>query len=309
MMDRTDRHCRYFLRLLAPHVWLYTEMITAQAVVHGARERLLKFDSTEHPVAIQLGGSDPAALAVAARAAAAVGYDEINLNVGCPSSRVQAGCFGAALMGRPALVGDCVRAMREVCDVPVTVKTRLGIDDLDSYDFLCSFASAVTSAGCRTLIVHARKAWLGGLSPKQNREVPPLDYSRVHRLKQDFPALEIVVNGGLECVVDAVGHLERVDGIMLGRAAYGQPWLLAELDSRLFGGPLPIRSVVLEAMLQYASDELAVGTPLRAITRHLMGFYAGLPGARLWRRMLGELDDGASGLHQLEQFVAARLAA
>ena len=309
MMDRTDRHCRYFLRLLAPHAWLYTEMITAQAVIHGARERLLAFDSAEHPIAIQLGGSDPTALAAAARAAAAAGYDEINLNVGCPSSRVQAGCFGAALMGSPMLVADCVRAMRDACDVPVTVKTRLGIDDLDSYEFLCTFASVVASAGCRTLIVHARKAWLSGLSPKENRDVPPLDYTRVHRLKQDFPALEIVINGGLENVAGATAHVERVDGVMLGRAAYGQPWLLAELDSHLFGGPLPRRAAVLEAMLQYAAVEVAAGTPLRAITRHLMGLYAGLPGARRWRRMLGELGEGARGLRELEQDVATRHAA
>lgn len=309
MMDRTDRHCRYFLRLLAPHAWLYTEMITARALLYGARERLLAFHPAEHPVAAQLGGSEPAELAVAARLAATAGYDEINLNVGCPSGRVQAGCFGAALMARPALVAECVRAMRDACGSTVTVKTRLGIDELDSYSHLCEFVSAVASAGCRTVFVHARKAWLNGLSPRENRDIPPLDFGRVHRLKQDFPGLEIVINGGLNTVDTATAQLEHVDGVMLGRAAYRDPYLLAALDTRLFGGALPSRAAVLEAMLQYAGVEIAAGTPLRAITRHLMGLYAGLPGARGWRRMLGGLDDGARGLHQLEQHIAARLAA
>ena len=309
MMDRTDRHCRYFLRLMAPHTWLYTEMITARALLHGAHERLLAFSPAEHPVAAQLGGSVPSELASATRLAASAGYDEVNLNVGCPSGRVQAGCFGAALMARPALVADCVRAMGEASTLPVTVKTRLGIDDLDSYSHLCDFVSAVASAGCRTGFVHARKAWLSGLSPKENRDIPPLDYERVHRLKRDFPELEIVINGGLSTAEATLAQLEHVDGVMLGRAAYRDPYFLAVVDTQLFGGILPSRSTVLESMLHYAAGEVANGTPLRAITRHLMGLYAGSPGARAWRRTLGELDDGTSGLRQLEQLLATRRAA
>ena len=309
MMDRTDRHCRYLLRLLAPHAWLYTEMITARALLHGEAERLLAFHRSEHPVALQLGGGDPSELGSAAGLAATAGYDEVNLNVGCPSGRVQAGCFGAALMARPALVADCVRAMREACGLPVTVKTRIGIDDLDSYAHLCEFASAVATAGCRTLVVHARKAWLSGLSPRENREIPPLDYGRVHRLKKDFPQLEIVINGGLCTADSATAQLAHVDGVMLGRAAYRDPYLLAALDAQLYGGDAPSRSAVLDAMLRYAADEVAKNVPLRAITRHLMGLYAGIPGARHWRRTLGELEDGARGLRQLQRGVATRLAA
>jgi tRNA-dihydrouridine synthase A len=307
MMDRTDRHCRYFLRRLAPHAWLYTEMVTAAAIVHGPRQRLLAFDPTEHPVALQLGGSDPAELAIAARYAEDAGYDEVNLNVGCPSDRVQAGCFGAALMAKPGLVADCVTAMRDACALPVTVKTRLGIDELDSYEFLAAFADAVANAGAGTLIVHARKAWLRGLSPKQNREVPPLDYARVHRLKRDMPQLEILVNGGLTSTDAVLAELEHVDGVMLGRAAYQEPYLLAEIDRSLFGGmPLPTREQVLDAVLAYAERELAAGTPLRSVTRHLMGLYSGLPGARAWRRQLGELGDGMRGLGALRRVVDER---
>jgi len=309
MMERTDRHCRYFLRLLAPHAWLYTEMITARALLYGARERLLAFHPAEHPIAVQLGGGAPGELASAAQLATSAGYDEINLNVGCPSGRVQAGCFGAALMANPALVAECVQAMRDASGLPVTVKTRLGIDDLDSYSHLCEFVAAVAAAGCRTVFVHARKAWLSGLSPKENRDIPPLDYKRVHRLKQDFPELEIVINGGLSALDTATAQLEHVDGVMLGRAVYRDPYLFAALDAQLFGGVLPSRAAVLEAMLRYAASEVAKGTPLRAITRHLMGLYAGLPGARGWRRTLSELDDGLGGLRQLEQTVVERLVA
>lgn len=309
MMDRTDRHFRYLMRLLAPSCWLYTEMITTGAVLEGATERLLAYDPSEHPVGLQLGGSDARALAAAARIGADWGYDEINLNVGCPSGRVQAGCFGAALMANPALVAECVQAMRDASGLPVTVKTRLGIDDLDSYSHLCEFVAAVAAAGCRTVFVHARKAWLSGLSPKENRDIPPLDYKRVHRLKQDFPELEIVINGGLGAVDTATAQLEHVDGVMLGRAVYRDPYLFAALDAQLFNGVLPSRAAVLEAMLRYAASEVAKATPLRAITRHLMGLYAGLPGARGWRRTLGELDDGVGGLRQLEQTVVERLVA
>ena len=299
MMDRTDRHCRYLLRLVAPNAWLYTEMVTAAAIVRGDAERLLAYDDSEHPVAAQLGGSDPSELAAATRAVAHAGFDAVNLNVGCPSDRVQAGCFGAALMAEPALVADCVRAMREATQLPVTVKTRLGIDEHDSYEFLCDLVAAVEAAGCRMLIVHARKAWLKGLSPKQNRNVPALDYERVHRLKRDFPNLEVILNGGLDSEAVAIDELEHVDGVMLGRAAYHDPWLLAAIDARLHGGTLPDAASVLDALCRYAEAELERGSRLRTVTRHWMGFYAGKPGARRWRRFLGELPDGAAGLRAL----------
>jgi len=310
MMDRTDRHCRYFLRLLTPNAWLYTEMLTAAAVVHGPRDRLLAFDAAEHPVAVQLGGSEPSNLAAAAQAAASAGFDEINLNVGCPSDRVQAGCFGAALMAKPALVADCVHAIRSVCDLPVTVKTRIGIDDLDSFEFLRRFTASVEEAGCHTLIVHARKALLSGLSPKENREIPPLDYPRVHRLKAEFKALEIVINGGLDSVAAATAQLEHVDGVMLGRAACQNPYLLAQLDQQLFlESKLRSREDVLDKLFVYAEKEVASGVRLRSIMRHAMGLYAGLPGARIWRRALGELDDDSRGLVALRRLLERRLAA
>jgi tRNA-dihydrouridine synthase A len=299
MMDRTDRHLRYLLRLLAPHARLYTEMITARALLHGDAERLLRFDEAEHPVALQLGGSEPEELAQAARIGAAAGYVEINLNVGCPSDRVQAGCFGAALMLEPARVASCVRAMRAAVDVPVTVKTRLGVDHHDSYEFVRDFLDEVAAAGCSTFIVHARKAWLSGLSPKENREIPPLDYGRVHRLKRDFPALTIVINGGFVTLADSVAQLEHVDGVMLGRAAIQDSWLLAHIDERLFGGTALTESAVLEAFERYVARELERGTPLRAMTRHLLGMRSGRAGGRRWRRGLGELNEGSRGLDDL----------
>jgi len=248
-------------------------------------------------VALQLGGGDPALLAQAARHGEAAGYDEINLNVGCPSDRVQSGCFGAALMARPERVAECVAAMADGVGVPVTVKTRLGIDDRDDYEFLHTFVGHVMEAGCRTVIVHARKAWLQGLSPKENREIPPLDYSRVYRLKADYPALEIVINGGLDDEATARAQLAHVDGVMLGRRAYQDPYLLARLDASLFGhARVPPRDSVLAAFMAYLRDECARGTPLKAMTRHLMGIYAGQPGARRWRRLLGELPEGEEGL-------------
>jgi tRNA-dihydrouridine synthase A len=301
MMERTDRHCRYLLRLIAPRAWLYTEMVTAAAVLHGDRDALLAFHPAEHPVALQLGGNDPAALAAAARAGAAAGYDEINLNVGCPSGRVQAGCFGAALMREPATVARCVAAMRDAASVPVTVKTRLGVDDDDSYEFAHAFVERVVAAGCRTVVVHARKAWLKGLSPKENREIPPLRYADVHRLKRDFPDAEIVVNGGLTDADAAARECARVDGVMLGRAAYRDPMLLAEVEQRIFGpAAVPQRVAVAAAYMRYMEDELARGTPLRAMTRHLMGLYAARPGGRRWRRALGELRPGPHWRRQLE---------
>jgi tRNA-dihydrouridine synthase A len=300
MMDRTDRHCRYLLRLLAPNAWLYTEMITAVALIRGDREEILRHDASEHPLALQLGGSDPAELSMAARYGEDAGYDEINLNVGCPSDRVQAGRFGAALMAFPERVAEGVAAMSAVVDIPVTVKTRLGIDDQDSYEFLCSLVDAVAATGCRTIIIHARKAWLTGLSPKENRDIPPLDHDRVRRLKADYPRLEIITNGGLSDKTEILEHLEHVDGVMLGRQAYQNPYLLAELDRTLYGGaPPPTRENVLEEFLEYLRREVSRGTPLKSMTRHLMGLYSGQPGGRRWRGFLGELPPGEEGLAAL----------
>ena len=290
MMDWTDRHCRYFLRLLAPRARLYTEMVTAKALIHGDRRRLLRFDPAEHPLALQLGGSDPDEMARAARAGAESGYDEININVGCPSDRVRDGEFGACLMAYPGKVADCVRAMRDAVRVPVTVKTRIGIDDLDSDAFLSDFVGRIVEAGCRHVIVHARIAILGGLSPKENRTVPPLNYDRVYRLKREQPGLVVVLNGGIRSTDEAARHLREVDGVMIGREAYQNPWFLVELERRL-GKPhgLPAsRTAVIERMLPYVERERAAGTRLNAITRHMLGLFAGQPGARAWRRHLSE---------------------
>ena len=290
MMDWTDRHDRYFLRLISRRVLLYTEMIPTGAILHGDRDRFLGFDPCERPLALQVGGAEPAELALCAREAAARGYDEINLNVGCPSDRVQNARFGACLMAEPALVADCVAAMRAAGDLPVTVKTRIGIDDRDSYAELADFVGTVAAAGCATFIIHARKAWLRGLSPKQNRELPPLDYDRVYALKRDFPALEIVLNGGVQSLEEAEGHLARVDGVMIGRAAYQSPYLLAEADARFFGDPRPApsREEVARGLVPYATAQAARGVPVKSITRHVLGLFNGLPGARQWRRHLSE---------------------
>ena len=290
MMDWTDRHCRYFMRLLAPDILLYTDMLTAAAVVRGQGARLLAFDPREHPVALQLGGSDPAELANAARMGEAAGFDEINLNVGCPSDRVQSGRFGACLMAEPQLVADCVAAMRDSVSVPVTVKTRIGIDDRDDYEFLLRFVDTVAASGCTTFIVHARKAILSGLSPKQNREIPPLIYERVRQLKKDRSALKIVVNGGLRSCEDVEIHLQHVDGVMLGREAYHNPYLLTHLQQRFLPGslPLPPREAIVMEMLPYIAARLDAGTRLHHITRHMLGLYSGRPGARRWRRCLSE---------------------
>ena len=307
MMERTDRHFRFLLRQLAPHARLYTEMVTARALLHGNSSRLLEFHPAEHPVALQLGGGDPTELAAAAALGEAAGYDEINLNVGCPSGRVQAGCFGAALMLEPERVARCVAALRNAVRVPVTVKTRLGVDDHDSYELLHAFVARLVAAGCRTLVLHARKAWLTGLSPKENRDVPPLDYPRVRRVKRDFPALTVVLNGGLNDVAASVAELAHVDGVMLGRAAYHDPMLIAALDRRLFTPARPplTRRAALEAYCDHAAHELALGTPLRALTRHLHGLYAGLPGGRRWRRELGLLPNEPNGLAALRALVAS----
>jgi tRNA-dihydrouridine synthase A len=310
MMDWTDRHCRYFHRLLAPHALLYTEMVTAPAVVHGDRERLLGFDAAEHPLALQLGGSEPRELAQAARIGADLGYDEINLNVGCPSDRVQSGRFGACLMREPALVRDCVAAMRVAAapfGVPVTVKCRIGVDDQDEYAGLAAFVEEVQASGCDTFIVHARKAWLQGLSPKENREVPPLNYARVYRLKQEHPRLEVVINGGISTVDDVRSHLEHVDGAMLGRTAYHEPYRLAEIEHALHGTALPDRDEVLQRLRPYVEAHLARGDRLQHITRHILGLYQGLPGARAFRRTLSEEAHRAdAGWAVVERAMAAR---
>ena len=288
MMDWTDRHCRYFHRLLSPHARLYTEMVTSAALVRGKQLRLLEHSQQEHPVALQLGGSDPRELAEAARYGAQAGYDEINLNVGCPSDRVQSGRFGACLMREPALVGDCVKAMRDAVSVPVTVKCRIGVDDQDEYADLQHFTETMIEAGVEVLVVHARKAWLQGLSPKENREIPPLDYERVYRLKREFPQLVVVINGGITTVQAMRQHLVHVDGVMLGRAAYHEPYVLAQVEAALYDMPLPSRDSVLQHMRPYIEAELARGTALKHITRHLLGLYQGEPGARAFRRILSE---------------------
>jgi tRNA-dihydrouridine synthase A len=289
MMEWTDRHCRYFLRLLTPSARLYTEMVTAAALHHGDADRLLHFDDAEHPVALQLGGSDPQQMAEAARLGAAAGYDEININVGCPSDRVQSGRFGACLMASPDTVAACVEAMRGAVDVPVTVKTRIGIDDHDSDGFLSRFVEAVAAAGCRKFIVHARIAILEGLSPKQNRTVPPLNHDRVFALKSEFPRLEIVLNGGVTALAQVEEALERVDGVMIGRQAYQDPYFLARLEHHLHPDRrLPARDEIIEAMIPYIERQLAGGEKLGRIARHMVGLFAGEPGARAWRRRLSE---------------------
>ncbi|WP_266158971.1 tRNA dihydrouridine(20/20a) synthase DusA [Dyella silvatica] len=288
MMDWTDRHCRYFHRLLSPHARLYTEMVTSAALVRGQQLRLLEHSQQEHPVALQLGGSDARELATAARYGADAGYDEINLNVGCPSDRVQSGRFGACLMYEPALVGDCVKAMRDAVDVPVTVKCRIGVDDQDDYADLQHFTETMLGAGVEVLVVHARKAWLKGLSPKENREIPPLDYQRVYRLKREFPQLTVVINGGISTVEEVQAQLGHVDGVMLGRAAYHDPYLLAQVEAALYGEPLPERAHMLQRMRPYIEAELARGAALKHISRHLLGLYQGQPGARGFRRTLSE---------------------
>ena len=288
MMDWTDRHCRYFHRLLSVNARLYTEMVTSAALVRGGQLRLLEHSQQEHPVALQLGGSDPVELAHAARLGATAGYDEINLNVGCPSDRVQSGRFGACLMREPLLVGDCVKAMRDAVSVPVTVKCRIGVDEQDAYADLQRFTETMLRAGVEVLVVHARKAWLQGLSPKENREIPPLDYERVYQLKRDFPELVVVVNGGIATVAQVQEHLARVDGVMLGRAAYHDPYLLAQLDAALDALPLPSRAQVLQRMRPYIEAEMARGGALKHVTRHVLGLYQGQPGARAFRRVLSE---------------------
>lgn len=290
MLDGTDRHCRYFHRLLTKRARLYTEMIVADAVLSGDRDYLLGFSDAEHPAALQLGGSEPSKLAEAARIGEQYGYDEINLNVGCPSDRVQSGAFGACLMKEPELVAECVAAMRETVSIPVTVKSRIGVDDQDPNESLNTFVETVARAECKVFIVHARKAWLQGLSPKENRTIPPLDYGLVHALKAARPELTIIINGGIDTIGAALAQREKVDGVMLGRAVYGDPYLLARVDEEFYGvvDAAPSREAVAAEMSEYVKTMFECGVRPHAITRHMLGLYHGVPGARAWRRFLSE---------------------
>ena len=313
MMDWTDSPCRVLHRCLTRHALLYTEMVTAEAVLHGDRQRLLSFDSFEHPVALQLGGSDPARLAEASKIAADFGYDEINLNVGCPSDRVQSGRFGACLMREPALVADCVAAMRAAVSIPVTVKCRIGVDDQDPEQSLRSLIDTCAGAGVSVFAVHARKAWLEGLSPKENRDIPPLDYPLVYRVKQERPQLTILVNGGIESLEQAEEHLRHVDGVMLGRAAYHNPALLAQVDARFFGAAPVDLDAALEAYVDHVERQLAKGARLHPLIKPMLGLYNGRPGARLFRRHLsenaGRTHAGIAVLREALDFVRHREAA
>ncbi|MFP2769714.1 tRNA dihydrouridine(20/20a) synthase DusA [Oceanisphaera sp. KMM 10153] len=306
MLDWTDRHCRYFHRLLSRHAQLYTEMVTTGAILHGKGD-YLAFSQQEHPLVLQLGGSDPVALARCAELAEQRGYDEINLNVGCPSDRVQNGMFGACLMAEPRRVADSVAAMKAAAAIPVTVKTRIGIDEQDSYQFLCTLVDGLVDVGVDALVVHARKAWLKGLSPKENREIPPLDYERVYQLKRDYPALTIAVNGGIKTLDEAKRHLTQLDGVMLGREAYQNPYLLAQVDAELFGDQyeVPSRHQIVRNLLPYIEQELSQGTYLGSITRHTLGIFQGLPGARAWRRHLSEnAHKAGAGIEVMEAAMA-----
>lgn len=290
MLDWTDRHCRYFYRLMSKNALLYTEMVTTGAILHGNQQRFLQFNHEEHPVAFQLGGSDPKDLAASAKIVEQYGYDEINLNVGCPSDRVQNGMFGACLMAKPELVAECVAAMQHEVSAPVTVKSRIGIDEMDSYQELTHFIQTVAEAGCKTFIIHARKAWLQGLSPKENREVPPLRYEVVYRLKQDFPQLELILNGGVTTMDQAQDHLRQIDGVMMGREVYHNPFILTQVDERLYREPqtLNTRQEVVLALIPYIQQQLQQGVRLHSITRHILGLFHGVDGARRWRRHLSE---------------------
>lgn len=290
MLDWSDRHCRYFHRLLTRQAVLYTEMVTTGAILHGDRERHLAFNAAEHPVALQLGGSEPQAMAECARIGEDYGYDEININVGCPSERVQRGAFGACLMAEPDLIAECIAAMREAVDIPVTVKNRIGIDDQEEYKSLHEFVSSVSQAGCETFIVHARKAWLKGLSPKENRDIPPLRYELVYQLKQEFPQLEILINGGISTLAQCQQHLQHVDGVMVGREAYHNPWMLAQVDPLIYGEAARFteRAEVLGPLLDYVQSQLDQDVYLNHMSRHFLGLFQGMPGARRWRRHISE---------------------
>ena len=313
MMDWSDRHCRFFWRQISRQALLYTEMVTCGALIHGDRERFLNFNAEEHPVALQLGGSNPTELVQCAQLAQQWGYDEVNLNAGCPSDRVQSGRFGACLMAEPELVRDCLAAMIDACDIPVTIKHRTGIDHQDSYDELLQFITTVAESGVSSFIIHARKAWLHGLSPKQNRDLPPLQYDWVYQLKQELPALEIIINGGIESLAQSQVHLAHVDGVMLGRAAYHKPWCLAQVDPLLFEQEAPSHSEmeVVQRMIPYIETELTHGARLNHITRHMLGLFQAVPGARAYRRYLSEhaTQPGAGPevlLQAVEQVTRAR---
>lgn len=317
MMDWTDRHCRVFHRHITRHTWLYTEMVTTGALLHGDVARHLDFSDEEHPVALQLGGSEPSDLAHSAKLGEQWGYDEINLNCGCPSERVQKGAFGACLMAEPQLVADCVKAMRDAVSIDVTIKHRIGIDKAESYDFVRDFVGTIADAGCATFIVHARNAILKGLSPKENREIPPLRYDFAYQLKRDFPQLELIINGGIKTTAEIDTHLQHVDGVMLGREAYHNPYLMASFDARYYGDDAPIKSrtEVLQAMLPYIGTQLALhgkstgggGLRLNSITRHMLGLMAGMPGARAFRQTLSDTKKLASGDPALLLEAAARM--
>ncbi|MCC6069969.1 tRNA dihydrouridine(20/20a) synthase DusA [Massilia sp. GCM10020059] len=315
MMDWTDRHCRKFHREITRHTWLYTEMVTTGALVYGDVERHLRFNEEEHPVALQLGGSDPVDLAKSAKLGQAWGYDEVNLNCGCPSERVQKGAFGACLMAEPQLVADCVKAMRDAVSIDVTVKHRIGIDRNEEYGFVRDFVGTIADAGCQTFIVHARNAVLKGLSPKENREIPPLRYEVAYQLKREFPGLEIIINGGIKTSDEVAAHLEHVDGVMLGREAYHNPYIMAEYDSRFYGDDTPVktRQQVLEAMIPYIEAQIAQhgarGLKLNTITRHMLGIMAGLPGARSFRQVMSDPARLAAGDPRLLLDACARLQA
>ena len=290
MLDWTDRHCRYFHRLISQHAFLYTEMVTTGALIHGDHRRFLQFNAPENPVAFQLGGSNPRDLAICAKMIEDYGYDEVNLNVGCPSDRVQNGRFGACLMAEPSLVAECVAAMAQAVSIPVTVKSRIGIDERDSYEELVHFVATVADAGCETFIIHARKAWLSGLSPKQNRDIPPLRYDVVYQLKQDFPQLEIILNGGITTLDQAEAVLQHFDGVMVGREAYHNPYLLADVDRRFYGESKEpqSREMIFRLLVPYIQQQLEDGVRLNSISRHILGLFHGEPGARGWRRHLSE---------------------
>ena len=288
MMDWTDRHCRYFYRLMSKHAQLYTEMITSKAILHGDKKRLLDYHKDEHPLVLQLGGSDPSEMAQCAKIAQDWGYDEVNINAGCPSDRVQSGSFGACLMNTPKIVAQCVDAMKQASDLPITLKSRIGVDDMESYEELANFVTTVEQAGCDTFIIHARKAWLKGLSPKENRTVPPLNYDWVYQIKQDFPKLTIGINGGINHLEDALNHLERVDSAMLGRVIYHQPYLLTQVDKEIYqqNTPRVSREQVLLDFIEYMKNQSDLGVPIRSMTRHILGLYHGQPNAKKFRRLL-----------------------
>jgi tRNA-dihydrouridine synthase A len=309
MMDWTDRHCRYFFRLLSKNILLYTEMVVAQAIIHGDVNRHLAFHSSEHPIALQLGGSDPHLLAQCAKTAENYEYNEINLNVGCPSDRVQSGKFGACLMLEPQLVADCVKAMQDVVSIPVTVKTRIGVDDQDSYEALINFIQIVALAGCKTFIIHARKAWLKGLSPKENREVPPLSYPTVYQLKKDFPHLNFIMNGGIKTYENIQEHLQKLDGVMIGREAYHNPYLLAGIDREFFNDDHPIstREDIIECLISYIEEQQKQDVAFHHIARHILGLYHGQPHGKAWRRNLStNMHAHGADVNMLKSLLVAR---